>query len=347
MPHKKVDTNRKAPAAPATPGAFHCPSDICFTIEDRLGSNRLDLFLNRRHPDYSRNQYKKLILDGAVRVNQQSVKPSYAPVVGDRIEVWLPVLQDTEQLVPEPMSLTIVYEDRALIVVDKPPGLVVHPGAGHFTGTLVHGLLAHSPRLALQGAPLRPGIVHRLDQDTSGALVVAKTERAYLSLIEQFKAHTVTKQYLALVYGSFRTSRGSIHTPIGRHPKNRKKMAVVPSGRDAVSHWQVVEVPGGLTLVRVTIETGRTHQIRVHMNHAGHPVVGDALYGGGRKRAQSIASKPVRDILLGVERQLLHAHRLGIRHPESGEWMDFEAPLPEDFEHVLESLRQTTPYSGR
>jgi 23S rRNA pseudouridine1911/1915/1917 synthase len=342
MPNRKVAINGKTSGRQTPPGVPPLPPDLCFTIEETTpDGERLDLLLSRRHPDFSRSQYKRLILKASVRINQQPVKPSYTPVVGDRVEVWLPRLEATEQLAPESMPLDILYEDEAIIVVNKPPGLVVHPGAGHFDGTLVHGLLAHSPKLAIQGSPLRPGIVHRLDQDTSGAMVVAKTERAYLNLIEQFKRHTISKQYLALVYGNFDRKLGTISARIGRHPKNRKKMAVLPAGREAVSHWQVEEGFGvlGLSLVRVTIETGRTHQIRVHMSHIGHPVVGDATYGGGKVRARSLTSKPIRSLLSHVERQLLHAHRLGIEHPENGRPMIFEAPLPTDFETVLGVIR--------
>ncbi|OIP91056.1 MAG: hypothetical protein AUK55_11885 [Syntrophobacteraceae bacterium CG2_30_61_12] len=307
---------------------------------DAEPGERLDAYLGRRHPDISRNRFKQLIQTGAVQVNQRTVRPRYLPVCGDRVEVRLPPADPREQLIAEAMPLDILYEDAAILVVNKPPGLVVHPGAGHEHGTLVHGLLAHCPRLAAQGAPLRPGIVHRLDQDTSGALVVAKTDRAYLNLINQFKMHSVSKEYLALVYGHFAGARGTLTDPIGRHPVNRQKMAVVAGGREAVSHWVVVEVLGPLTLVRVSIETGRTHQIRVHLSHIGHPVVGDVSYGGGRGKARCVGLKAIRELLPHlVRRQLLHAGRLAIEHPESGERMVFEAPLPADFEDVLKALR--------
>jgi len=217
--------------------------------------------------------------------------------------------------------------------------VVVHPGAGHSEGTLVHGLLAHCPRLDMQGAPLRPGIVHRLDQDTSGALVIAKTERAYLDLIRQFKEHSVEKVYLALVYGGFSLARGEIRTLVGRNPSDRKRMAVVDKGgREAVTQWQVERNFEEMTLLRVTIQTGRTHQIRVHMSHMQHPVVGDAAYGGGRRKARGLQSKPLRDLLAQVDRQMLHAWRLSLTHPVTGALVSLEAKLPEDFSGLLSRL---------
>jgi 23S rRNA pseudouridine1911/1915/1917 synthase len=216
---------------------------------------------------------------------------------------------------------------------------VVHPGAGHFEGTLVHGLLAHSPRLAVQGSPLRPGIVHRLDKDTSGALVIARSERAYLDLIEQFKVRDVHKEYLALAYGSPAARRGEIRTLLGRHPTDRKKIAVVKAGgREAVSLWSVEKDWGEVSLLKVTIKTGRTHQIRVHLSHIGHPVVGDEVYGGGRRRAKTVKSGPVRDLLLEAHRQMLHAAHLEFRHPVSGERVSATAPLPDDFMHLVRGL---------
>jgi 23S rRNA pseudouridine1911/1915/1917 synthase len=238
------------------------------------------------------------------------------------------------------MSLAVLYEDFHILVINKAPGLVVHPGAGHTEGTLVHGLLAHCPNLALQGAPLRPGIVHRLDKDTSGVLVVAKTERAYLNLVRQFQEREVRKEYLALVFGAALPIRGEIRTQLGRHPAERKKIAVTRSGtgREAITCWQVERVWGSeVSLLRVRIETGRTHQIRVHLSHLRHPVIGDPVYGG-KRRLESLQDKEMRRVLKPVRRQLLHACTLALRHPETGSLHVFQAPLASDFAAVLEAL---------
>jgi len=240
------------------------------------------------------------------------------------------------------MPLDILFEDEEILVVNKAPAIVVHPGAGQEQGTLVHGLLAHCPKLAAQGAPRRPGIVHRLDRDTSGAMVVAKSDLAYLNLIKQFKEHKVTKEYLALVHGSFAQSSGEVRADLGRHPTDRKKIAVLEKkGREAVTRWQVKKQWGNLvSLLLVVIETGRTHQIRVHLSHLNHPVVGDQTYGGSKQRARSLKSKAVRDLLVGVNRQMLHAWHLAFEHPITFAPLTFEAPLSFDFAQLLERLDQ-------
>ncbi len=310
-----------------------------FLVSGSQQGERLDLFLSRLVPDISRSHLKKLILSDLVSVNGVRVKPSYETRAGDVVRVVIPEPEPAAALTPEPMALDLLYEDEDLLIVNKPPGLVVHPGAGHFEGTLVHGLLAHSPRLAVQGSPLRPGIVHRLDKDTSGALVIARSERAYLDLIEQFKVRDVHKEYLALAYGSPAARRGEIRTLLGRHPTDRKKIAVVKAGgREAVSLWSVEKDWGEVSLLKVTIKTGRTHQIRVHLSHIGHPVVGDEVYGGGRRRAKTVKSGPVRDLLLEAHRQMLHAAHLEFRHPVSGERVSATAPLPDDFMHLVRGL---------
>jgi 23S rRNA pseudouridine1911/1915/1917 synthase len=238
------------------------------------------------------------------------------------------------------MPLEILFEDDHLIVLNKRPGLVVHPGAGHRDGTLVHGLLAHTSRLATQGSPLRPGIVHRLDQFTSGAMVVAKSDVAYLGLIRQFKDHQVGKEYLAIVYGLFKERRGEIRTGIDRHAIDRRKMAVVHSrGREAISQWEVEEEFGEASLIRIRIRTGRTHQIRVHLSHMQHPVVGDSTYGGGKRRAGSVRSAGLRQLLAAVERQMLHARRLSFSHPVTGGPLSLAAEPPADFLDLLRALR--------
>ena len=313
--------------------------EYSFEVSNEQSGQRIDLFLTGVLPDFSRSHLKKLIKDGQVLINGNLVKPSYESRAGDLITAGIRGPGPDEGLKPEPMCLDVLFEDEDLIIVNKPPGLVVHPGAGHSEGTLVHGLLAHSPRLAVQGSPLRPGIVHRLDKDTSGALVVAKSQRAYLNLIRQFKDRSVRKQYLALVYGSPAKSAGEISSLLGRHPTDRKKIAVLQKGgREALTRWRVEKNWGETALLQVRIETGRTHQIRVHLSHIGHPVVGDETYGGGKRRAKNIKSAPVRDLVLGAQRQMLHAVRLELIHPVTGTLVSATAPLPEDFRKIIEGL---------
>lgn len=314
-------------------------TDYSFVVSQELSGQRLDLFLTKVIPDFSRSHLQAVIKEGLVLVNGSPVKPSCETRAGDMVTVKIFGPDPDQALKPEPMSLDILFEDEELLIVNKPAGLVVHPGAGHREGTLVHGLLAHSPRLAAQGSPLRPGIVHRLDKDTSGAMVIAKTERAYLNLIKQFKERRIRKRYLALVYGSPAKSEGEISTLLGRHPTERKKIAVLQKGgREAVSRWRVEKDWGEAALLLVQIETGRTHQIRVQLSHIGHPVVGDQTYGGGRGRAKNIKSAPVRELMLGAERQMLHATLLEFIHPFTGEALSATAPLPEDFRQILEGL---------
>lgn len=317
------------------------PSSQILHVQASETGRRLDVFLSTRDPDRSRSQYKKWIEAGNVLVNGERVKPSYVLQAGDEIAVQGMESSGTEELVPEPMPLHVLFEDDDLLVVDKPSGLVVHPGAGHDRGTLVHGLLAHCPRLASQGAPLRPGIVHRLDQETSGVLVVAKSDGAYLDLIEQFKGHEVRKTYIAFVYGRFSLSSGEMRTKIGRHPKDRKKMAVVDRlGKEAVTFWRVRRVWLDLvSLLEVRILTGRTHQIRVHCHAMNHPVVGDETYGGGVRRAQRLPRPAVRDaVLTHARRTMLHAWRLTLKHPRTRKECHFEAPLPHDFLNLSVAL---------
>ena len=318
------------------------PSEHSLTAGEQDAGQRLDSFLCRLIEGFSRSQFKKSIQQGEVLVNNRRSKPSYELKAGDAVRVLLPSAKRDGDLVPEEMPLDILFEDEEILVINKAPGIVVHPGAGHDNGTLVHGILAHCPRLAIQGAPKRPGIVHRLDRDTSGSMVVAKSERAYLSLIRQFKEHKVQKEYLALVYGMVSQQQGEIRLPLGRHPVERKKVAVVQyKGREAITRWQLKKQwQQAVALLLVTIETGRTHQIRVHFSYMNHPVVGDQTYGGGKKRARSIKQKELQDLLLGVDRQMLHAWRLALDHPISGTRLSFEAPLPIDFKDLLDRLYQ-------
>jgi 23S rRNA pseudouridine1911/1915/1917 synthase len=249
---------------------------------------------------------------------------------GDCVQLAIPETKPLE-LQPEAMPLEILYEDQVLLIINKPAGLVVHPAPGHAAGTLVNALLAHCPNLPGIGGVQRPGIVHRLDKDTSGAIVIAKTDHAHQHLQAQLKAKTAQRQYWGIVYGAPQTEHGTIELPIGRHPIDRQKMAVVPEtrgGRRAVTHWQVQERLGNYTLIQFRLETGRTHQIRVHSAQMGHPIVGDPVYSTGR----SIGVK--------LPGQVLHAWRLRVQHPETGEWIEAIAPLPEHFITLLEVLRR-------
>ncbi len=288
---------------------------------------RLDAWLADNEPELSRARWQTLIKAGDVTVNGKPVKPNCKLNAGDRVEWTIPPPVPTETL-PEDIPLDVLFEDRHIIVINKPAGLVVHPAAGNESGTLVNALLHHCSDLAGIGGEERPGIVHRLDKDTSGAMVVAKTEQAMKELARQFKHRETEKEYLAIVRGVPAPPAGRIVTTIGRHKIHRKKMAVnVRNGRNAISNYKVIEDFTLAALVRVRIETGRTHQIRVHMAHLRHPIVGDTLYG--RARAEDPRA----------ERQMLHAKRLSITHPDTGERLHFSAPLPPDMTDLLKSLR--------
>ncbi len=289
-------------------------------------TGRLDVFLAGAVPEVSRSHWKGLIQDGAVQVNGATCKPNYKLKTGDEVCWSIPEEAPSEPQ-PEDIPLDILFEDDAVLVLNKPPGLVVHPAAGNESGTLVNALLFHDP--VFQSVE-RAGIVHRLDKDTSGVMVVAKSETAMAELQRQFKARETKKEYLALVWGHPSPS-GRIETLIGRHPKHRKKMAVLAEdGREAISNFQTLEKFVEVSLVKVGIETGRTHQIRVHMAHLGHPVVGDAVYGRARKN--KLPFKP--------ERQMLHAARLEFCHPATGKRLSFEAALFDDMYRVLQLLRE-------
>jgi 23S rRNA pseudouridine1911/1915/1917 synthase len=300
------------------------------TIEKPDEGNRLDAWLAKEQPEHSRARWQALIGEGRVAVNGESVKRNFKLHTEDRVEWTIPEPVSSEVL-PEDIPLDILYEDAHMIAINKPAGLVVHPAAGNENGTLVNALLHHCTDLAGIGGEKRPGIVHRLDKDTSGVMVVAKTEQAMVELARQFKARETEKEYLAIVRGVPSPLTGTIRTTIGRHPIHRKKMAANPrNGRTAVSHYKVIEAFPDAARIQVRIETGRTHQIRVHMAHIKHPVVGDKLYG----RAQTG--------LLRADRQMLHAAKLSIAHPDTGDRMSFCAPLPEDMEALLKQLRSAS-----
>lgn len=313
--------------------------DICHEEE----GVRLDHFLVSKGVALSRSRIQGLIKKGAVSVNESASRPSYRVRAGDHITLSVPP-PSPAVVQPEPVEFSIVYEDASIVVVDKPPGLVVHPAPGHASGTLVHGLLWRCGDLSGIGGVTRPGIVHRLDKDTSGLMVVAKNDRAHASLARQFKSGEIKKEYRALVHGVLRGRTGLIDAPIARHSRKRKEMAVFQGrGKEAITRWWLLEKFGvGFSFLRVSIKTGRTHQIRVHFSHLGHPVVGDPVYGYGKRwwKGHPLQKK---GIISPPRRQMLHAKRLGLHHPESGLFMEFEADLPDDFRETLETLRQGGP----
>jgi len=303
---------------------------------------RLDRFLAGAQGELSRSRLQTLILEGRVQVNGRVARSSLRLKDGDRVCVDLPPPR-LATLVAENIPLTIVYQDESLLVVNKPPGMVVHPGAGVSTGTLAQALLHHDSGIAAVGGAGRPGIVHRLDRDTSGLMVVARRGQAYRALIEAIKNREVKRRYLALAWGSPRAASGVVDAAIGRDPRRRQRMAVVTrGGKPARTRWRVTERFGVCSALEIDLETGRTHQIRVHLEHLSHPVVGDRVYGGrSRMRlSPSPAERSVREALLDMlPRQALHASELELAHPESGERLHFEAPLPEDFAAALGWLR--------
>jgi 23S rRNA pseudouridine1911/1915/1917 synthase len=308
-----------------------------FCVNPDEQDERLDQFLASHGKDLTRSKAQALIKSGYVRVNKATAKPSYRLRAGDRIALSIPPARPYD-LEPQEVDFSVIYEDSSLIVLDKPPGVVIHPAPGHYEGTLVHGLLRHCRDLAGIGGELRPGIVHRLDKDTSGLMVVAKNDHAHAFLSAQFKARKVNKRYIAIVHGIIRGDEGVLDLPISRHPVRRKEMSVTSSGgRSAFTQWRKIEeLPGGFSLLLVSPRTGRTHQIRVHLSHAGHPIAGDPVYGL-RKTWWGKHYPPGEKV---VKRQMLHAEKLGFFHPDSGEYCEFTAPMPEDMGRVIELLRR-------
>ncbi len=311
------------------------PTHLFLVSEPDQGS-RLDQFL-ANHTEFSRARLARWLKAGQVLVNDRSQPASYRVRVGDRLSLTVPP-PEPSGLAPEALPLDIVFEDQDLILVNKPPGLVVHPAPGHRGGTLLNALLHHCPNLAQVGDISRPGLVHRLDKDTSGVLVAAKNSQAHASLVRQFHDRQVDKTYVALVWGRFAQRKGEIDQEVGRHPSQRQKMSVHPRrGKPAVTSWRVLaEYPGPVTLLELSPKTGRTHQLRVHLAALGHPIVGDATYGGGAARLKgNPLLKGLRPL---VTRQLLHARSLRFTHPRSGAPISGEAPLPEDFQAVVHFL---------
>ncbi len=306
-----------------------------FEVSTEEAGERLDAFLAVRVAGTSRTTLKRLIEDGDVLVEGRSVKPSYTLRAGEEIEVELTAPAPLN-LSPENIPLEIVYEDEELIVVNKPAGMVVHPGAGVSGGTLANALAFHFAQLSAHAGALRPGIVHRLDRDTSGLVVVAKTVSVHEQLAEQFRARTVFKSYVALVHGRIKEESGRIEQPIGRAATNRTRMAVVRGGRAALSIYRVRRRYERFTLLDVEIKTGRTHQIRVHLAWLKHPVVGDESYGAGRDR--NVPEARLRALTTSLARQFLHAGQLGFQHPRTLETLKFGAPLPRELSEFLDAL---------
>ncbi|MDJ0508213.1 MAG: RluA family pseudouridine synthase [Crocosphaera sp.] len=310
---------------------------IEITVEKE--GDRLDLWLSNYLKDFSRSRLQKLIEQGNITLNNEICTNKKIKVkIGDRLQINLPAPKPLE-LEPEAIPLDILYEDEQLIIINKPAGLVVHPAPGHETGTLVHALLYHCSNLAGIGGVQRPGIVHRLDKDTTGAIVVAKTDFAHQNLQEQIKNKTAKREYLGIIYGVINNkkygnknnNKGIINLPIGRHPVDRKKMAIVPiekRGREAVTHWEIIERLGNYSLVKFRLETGRTHQIRVHSSYMGNPILGDPLYSSNRSLKMKLSG------------QALHAYQLTLTHPITLEKIEAIAPLPNEFTKLLNYLRK-------
>jgi len=308
------------------------------TVREDLDGFRLDRCLADLHPEWTRSRARKLIDAGNVLLNDEPSKASATVHAGDRIVVDEPPLEQPAA-VAEDIPLDIVFEDDDLLVVDKPTGLVIHPAAGNPSGTLVNALLHYCTDLSGIGGVGRPGIVHRLDKDTTGLLVVAKSDRAHLGLALAFRNRKIRKSYLAVCYGNPTQAEGVIDAPIDRHPRDRQRMAVVQTGRPARTVYRVREGYAGTSLIECRPVTGRTHQIRVHMAHIGHALVGDPLYAGNQWR--NLADPRARSACRGFERQALHAWRLEFAHPVTKEVVGFEAPVPDDLEHLTTLLRET------
>jgi 23S rRNA pseudouridine1911/1915/1917 synthase len=328
-----------------------------YTVTQNEIGARLDKFIADKDTSLSRSFIQKLISDGYITVNDVSPKPSYSVHTGDIVKILLVTPQSEILPQAEDIPIDVVYEDDEIIVVNKPAGMVVHPAAGITSGTLVNALLSHIPSgdqddydedepsltdsLDVNSENWqRPGIVHRIDKGTSGLLVVAKTSNAYNSLASQVKEHSMTRRYIALICGIPKQDKGTIIAPIGRSNRDRKKMAVMPvRSRDAITHFTVLEKYGDFSLVEVRIETGRTHQIRVHFAYIGHPVVGDPDYGGRDRALKTQTSESVTNVIKNLSRQALHAELLGFKHPKSGKYMEFVAPIPEDMQALIERMK--------
>ena len=299
-----------------------------FEVQFEQEGERLDKFLSTIYPDFSRAFFQKLIKNQKVWVNDQNQKASFLVHTDDLVKIEIPDAVETA-IVPEDIPLDILYEDQDLLIVNKPKGMVVHPSAGHYTGTLVNAIMYHcKDSLSGINGVIRPGIVHRIDMDTTGSLIVCKNDEAHVDIAQQIKEHSVNRIYVGIVCGNVKDDEGTIEGSIGRHPIDRKKMAInEKNGKPAVTHYKVLERFGNYTYMQFKLETGRTHQIRVHMASIGHPLLGDALYSSNRSTFKNLQG------------QTLHAQTIGFIHPKTGEYMEFSAPLPEYFKKLLSILQ--------
>ena len=299
-----------------------------FEVMEEQEGERLDKFLSIIYPDTSRSFFQKLIKDKSVLVNDKAEKASYHMSFEDVVTIHFPDAVETT-IEPEDIPLDILYEDDDLLIVNKPKGMVVHPSAGHFSGTLVNAIMYHcKDSLSGINGEIRPGIVHRIDMDTTGSLIVCKNDNSHVNIAEQIKVHSVNRIYVGIVHGNVKEDEGTIEGAIGRHPVERKKMAInEKNGKPAITHYKVLERFGNYTYMQFKLETGRTHQIRVHMSSIGHPLVGDTLYSSGKSVFKNLCG------------QTLHAKTIGFIHPSSNEYMEFSAPLPEYFEKMLTQLK--------
>ena len=299
-----------------------------FEVQFEQEGERLDKFLSTIYPDFSRAFFQKLIKNQKVWVNDQNQKASFPVHTDDLVKIEIPDAVETT-IVPEDIPLDILYEDQDLLIVNKPKGMVVHPSAGHYTGTLVNAIMYHcKDSLSGINCEIRPGIVHRIDMDTTGSLIVCKNDEAHVDIAQQIKEHSVNRIYVGIVCGNVKDDEGTIEGPIGRHPIERKKMAInEKNGKPAITHYKVLERFGNYTYMQFKLETGRTHQIRVHMASIGHPLLGDALYSSNRSTFKNLQG------------QTLHAQTIGFIHPKTGEYMEFSAPLPEYFKKLLSILQ--------
>lgn len=299
----------------------------CFIVENEEGK-RIDRYLAEQMPDMSRSYIQKIIKDGLVTVSEKPVKANYRLSLYESIKVTIPELKEPE-IEAEDIPLDILYEDQDIIVINKPKGMVVHPAPGHYSGTLVNALMYHcGNELSGINGVMRPGIVHRIDMDTTGSLIICKNDMAHQCIAEQLKEHSIKRVYYAIVHGNIKEDQGTVNAAIGRHPIDRKKMSTkCKQGKHAVTHYTVIERFGDYTFIQCELETGRTHQIRVHMASIGHPLLGDAIYG------------PAKCPFKNLQGQTLHAKILGIIHPRTGEYMEFDAPLPDYFNNLLQILK--------